>query len=153
MSIQFQRTIDLPQSPSQVFAVLEDVSQTPKWLSRCNGIEVLSPGPLAPGSKLRYSYREGGRVGTMDGQVIDRTPDQNLLFSYDDKMMHVDVHFALAPNNSGTRLTHTIDVTPKTFMAKLFSPLIRRGLPKQTINAMESLRTLLANSSQAPAGV
>jgi len=149
MSIQFQHTIDLPQPPSQVFAVLDDVSQTPKWLVRCTGIEVLSPGPLAPGTKLRYSYREGGRAGTMDGQVTDRTPDENLLFSYDDKMMHVDVHFALAPNNSGTRLTHTIDITPKTFMAKLFSPLIRRALPKQTIDAMKSLRSLLSNLSHA----
>jgi hypothetical protein len=43
----------------------------------------------------------------------------------------------------GARLTHVIDITPKTLMAKLFSPMIRRQLPKQTINAMEQLRALL----------
>jgi uncharacterized protein YndB with AHSA1/START domain len=143
MPIHFQHTIALPQPPSQVFAVLDDVSQTPKWLARCTGIEQLAPGPLAPGARLRYSYREGGRIGTMDGQVIERTPDQSLAFAYDDRMMHVEVRFALSPAGPGTRLTHAIDIAPKTFLARLFSPLIRRQLPRQTIAAMESLRDLL----------
>src|SRR5689334_1372924 len=108
MSIQFQHTIDLPQPPGEVFAVLDDVSQTPKWLARCTGIEVLTPGPLAVGSKLRYRYREGGRVGVMDGQVLQRTPEKDLAFAYDDKMMHVDVRFMLTQHNAGTRLTHLI---------------------------------------------
>lgn len=144
MPIEFAHTIDVPQPPEQVFGVLADVSQTPKWLARCTGIEVLDPGPLAAGTRLRYSYREGSRSGVMDGQVVERIENQKLSFRYDDKMMQVGVHFSLQPQGSGTRLTHSIDITPKTFLAKLFSPLIRRQLPKQTIGAMESLRGLLA---------
>jgi len=61
-------------------------------------------------------------------------------------MMEVGVQFAIAPASGGTRLTHTIDITPKKFLAKLFSPLIRKQLPEQTITAMESLRTLLSQT-------
>jgi hypothetical protein len=114
-------------------------------LARCTGIEVLTPGPLAVGSKLRYSYKEGSRVGVMDGQVTERDGNRRLGFLYQDKMMRVGVHFATEPaGGTGTRLTHSIDITPRTFMARLFSPLIRKQLPKQTITAMESLRALLA---------
>ena len=55
----------------------------------------------------------------------------------------------MEPAGSGTRLTHTIDLTAKTFLAKLISPIIRKQLPKQTITAMESLSELLASRSTA----
>lgn len=143
MAIHFEHTIDVSQPPGEVFAVLDDVSQTPNWLARCTGIEVLTPGPMNVGTKLRYSYKDGGRAGTMDGQIAERVPGRELVYNYEDKMMRVAVQFSMEPAGSGTRLTHVIDITPKTLVAKLVSPLIRKQLPKQTITAMESLRGLL----------
>ena len=121
MSIHFSHTIDVGHEPKQVFAVLDDFSQTPKWLDRCTGIEKLTSGPNAVGTKLRYAYREGGRSG----------------------MMEVSVDFHVTGAAAGSRLTHTIDITPINFLARMFGPFIRRGLPKQTMTAMDRLRTLL----------
>ena len=149
MSIRFEHAIEVPQSPRDVFATLDDVSQTPKWLARCTGIEVLTPGPMTVGTKLRYSYKDGGRRGSMDGEIVERVPDRMLAYEYEDKMMRAGIHFAMEPAGSGTRLTHTIDLTPKTFLTKLISPIIRKQLPKQTVAAMESLRGLLASRSTA----
>jgi uncharacterized protein YndB with AHSA1/START domain len=147
MPIHFDHSIEVPHPPAQVFAILDDVTQTPKWLARCTGIELLTPGPLAVGSKLRYSYRDGRRSGVMDSEVAERIPDQRLSFRYEDKMMLVGVHFNLKPAGTrGTRLTHAIDLSPKTFFCKLLSPLIRKQLPKQTMAAMEAIRALLASS-------
>lgn len=143
MSITFTHGIDIPQPPAKVFALLDDVSQTPKWLSRCIGVEVLTPGPMTVGTRLRYEYREGSRTGKLEGEIAERTEDEKLLYHYEDSMMRVAVQFTMTADGAGTRLTHTIDITPKTFMAKMLTPLIRGGLPKQTIDAMESLRRLL----------
>jgi len=126
--------------------VLDDLSQTPKWLARCTGIQQLTPGLLAVGSKLRYAYRDGGRSGVMDGEVVARSPGERLGYKYWDKMMEVSVNFRMERSpqaGAATRLVHSIEIAPKTFLAKLFSPLIRRQLPGQTITAMESLRSLL----------
>jgi carbon monoxide dehydrogenase subunit G len=147
MPIHFAHTIEVPQGPAQVFAVLDDFSQTPKWLSRCTGIEALTPGPKAAGTKLRYAYKEGGRSGTMEGEIAARAENERLTMRYGDKMMDVSVDFQMVPNGSGTKLTHTIDITPRSFMAKLISPMIRGQVPKQTVTAMESLRALLAKQS------
>ena len=143
MSIHFSHTIDVGHEPKAVFAVLDDFAMTPKWLERCTGIEKLSTGPNAVGMKLRYSYKEAGRTGTMDGEIVARIPDERLTFRYGDKMMDVAVDFHVTSAAAGARLTHTIDITPKNVLAKVFAPFIRRGLPRQTITAMESLRTLL----------
>jgi carbon monoxide dehydrogenase subunit G len=147
MAIHFAHTIEVPQPPTRVFAVLDDFSQTPKWLARCTGIEALTPGPKAAGTKLRYGYKEGGRSGTMDGEIAARAENERLTMKYGDKMMDVSVDFHMVPNGAGTKLTHTIDITPRSFMTKLISPMIRSQLPKQTVTAMESLRDLLAKQS------
>ena len=148
MSIQFEYSINVPQPQNQVFALLDDVSQTPKWLARCTGIEKLTPGEYAVGSKLRYSYKEPGHAGKMDGEITVRTPSERLTYHYWDKMMDVVVDFRMAAKDSGTCLTHAIEITPKTFFAKLVSGMIRKQLPNQTITAMESLKKLLASQPQ-----
>ncbi|MGZ3421550.1 MAG: SRPBCC family protein [Polyangiales bacterium] len=144
MAIRFEHTIQVPVSTEKVFAVLDDVAQTPKWLARCTGIEKTTRGENAVGTKLRYSYKDGGRSGVMDGEITTRKPGERLTFHYLDGMMDVTVDFRMEKSGAATSLTHAIEITPKTFMAKLFSPLIRRALPKQTITAMETLRGLLA---------
>ena len=144
MPIHFAHTIEIPQPPTRVFAVLDDFAQTPKWLTRCTGIEALTPGPKGAGTKLRYGYKEGGRTGTMDGEIAARAENERLTMHYGDKMMEVSVDFQMVPSGEGTKLTHTIDITPRSLMSKVFAPMIRTQLPKQTVTAMESLRELLA---------
>jgi uncharacterized protein YndB with AHSA1/START domain len=147
MSIHFAHTIEIPQPPARVFTVLDDFSLTPKWLARCTGIEALTPGPKAPGTKLRYAYKEGGRAGTMDGEIAARAENERITMKYGDKMMDVSVDFHMEPNGAGTKLTHTIDIVPRSFMSKIFAPMIRKQLPKQTVTAMESLRDLVAKQA------
>jgi uncharacterized protein YndB with AHSA1/START domain len=146
MAIQFQHAIDVARGPEQTFAVLDDLAATPKWLERCTGIEKLAPGPNAAGQKLKYSYKDGGRSGVMDGEITARKPNEHLSFRYWDKMMDVTVDFKVSQAAAGARLVHTIEITPKTFFAKMISPMIRKQLPKQTTTAMEKLRTLLESS-------
>ena len=143
MAIHFEHAIDVPREPARAFAVLDDVAQTPKWLARCTGIEKVTPGPNAVGTKLRYAYRDGGRTGVMDGEITARAPNERLTCKYRDAMMDVTVDFRVTKTAEGARLVHAIDIAPRTFFAKLLSPLIRRQLPKQTVLAMESLRALL----------
>jgi carbon monoxide dehydrogenase subunit G len=143
MPIHYEHSLEVSRPPEDAFSLLDDVSQTPKWLERCTGIEKLTPGANAVGTKLRYSYKDGGRRGTMDGEITARQPNERLTMRYSDTMMDVVVDFRVAKADRGARLTHAIDITPKTFMAKLVLPLIRRSLPKQIVRAMEMLRGLL----------
>ncbi len=76
-----------------------------------------------------------------------RSPGERITMHYGDKMMEVSVDFHLVANGAGTRLTHTIEISPKSFFTKLFAPMIRKQLPKQTVTAMEALRGLLAGKS------
>jgi len=145
MTISFQHSIRVPQSPHEVFVLLDDTTKVPLWLKRCEGVAKVGGGPHKVGDKLRYAYNEGGHRGVMDGVIVAFEPDRRLSYKYFDKTMQVCVDLVMEPDGSGTRLKHLIDITPNSIMARLMAPLFRMKLPKQTRQTMENIRELLAS--------
>lgn len=137
----YSHTLDVAASPDQVFAVLEDPARAAEWQPGCTRMETATPGPVRVGTELRYFFEQGRREGKMLGQVTAMEPSERFTMHFTDKMMNVVVDFEGVPEGAGTRLTHTISVQPSG-LARLMSPLIARGLPRQTITAMERIRDL-----------
>ena len=138
---RYAHTLSVSAPPSVIFAIVDDVDQTPTWLSRCTKIDKLDPGANDVGTRLRYHYADGRRTGVMDGQVVAREPDRHFAMKFSDRMMDVTVDFVAASDGVGTTLTHTIDIATKG-LGLLFAPLIKRQLPKQTLDAMTALKRL-----------
>jgi uncharacterized protein YndB with AHSA1/START domain len=147
---EFSHTLPVRAEPAQVFAVLQDVQRTPEWLERCTGIEVLDEGRPGLGTRLLYHYRDGRQEGTMDGVVAAWEPGSHVAMRYTDRMMDVTVDFVGAPADAGTQLTHTITIHTKG-VGRVFTPLIARRLPRQTISAMARLKALVEGSGERPA--
>lgn len=143
MSVSFTHTIDVPEPADRVFAVIDDPVRTPEWLARCIVMEKLTPGPVGVGTQLRYSFRDAGREGVMEGEVTEREENVRFAMRFADKDVVALIGFHIAPAEGGCALTHSIELQPQTLVTRLFSPLIRRQLPKQTIRAMEALRSLV----------
>src|SRR5687767_14225683 len=144
MAVHFEYSIEVPQSPEQAFALFDDLPRTSEWLAPCTALEKLTPGENKVGDKLKYAYKEGGRTGEMEGEITARIPNEKLTCRYWDKMFEVVVDSRVAKTPTGSKLTNSIEMTPKNFIFKLMAPLLRKQLAKQTINAMESLRDILA---------
>jgi hypothetical protein len=147
MSIRCQRVESVRTTPQRAFSVIDDLSMTAKWLPPCVSLEKLTAGPNAPGDKLRYRYKQGGRTSEMAGEIVARTPGERLHCKYFDKMFEVSVDLRVAGSSEGVEMTHLIEIAPKTFMGRLMSPLIRLGLTKQTREAAENLKKLLESES------
>jgi uncharacterized protein YndB with AHSA1/START domain len=139
---QYSHTLEVDAPPETIFAILDDVSRTPEWLGRCTELENLTGGPITVGQQLKYHYKDGRRTGVMDGQVAAHDPNRHLENRFTDTMMDVSVDFRAEPLGADrTRLTHTITIDTKG-MGKVFTPLIKRQLPEQTMGAMTSLKAL-----------
>jgi carbon monoxide dehydrogenase subunit G len=148
MAIVFEHGIDLPQSPHQVFLFLDDFKKVPLWLKRCEGVAKEGYGPNQVGDKLRYAYREGNHHGVMDGDIVTYEADRCLGYRYYDSMFSVAVDFRIEPKaEGGTRLIHRIEIKPHSLMAKLIGISVRGRIPKQTVAAMENIRSLLAQGA------
>lgn len=143
MAIDTEARVLIKKPPSEVFAFIDELSNTPKWNVRCVEVKQTSPGPRAAGTKLHYRYRDPGREGTMDGEVVRYAPGRELLMRYTDAMIDVDVGFTLRDADGGTELHHTAHIVPKSLVAKLMSPLIRKMTAKQTDDIVAKLKALL----------
>jgi carbon monoxide dehydrogenase subunit G len=138
---RFAHTLSVSAPPAAVFAIIDDFDKTPQWLSRCTGIDKLDPGSNDVGTPLTYHYDDGRRRGVMDGRIVAREPDGHFAMKFTDKLMDVTVDFVAASDGVGTTLTHTVDIATKGF-GRVFAPLIKRELPKQTMDAMTKLKAM-----------
>ena len=143
MPIRYEHVETVCVSPDRAFAAIDDLPLTAKWLPPCVSLEKVGSGPNAPGDKLRYVYKQGGRQCEMAGEVVARTPGQRLHCIYYDSFFQVSVDLRVAAAPEGAVTTHIIEMTPKKFIFKLMSPLIRRGLARQTREAAANLKKLL----------
>ena len=147
MPIRYQHTETVHTTPERAFAAIDDLPLTAKWLPPCVSLEKVGSGTNAPGDKLRYVYKQGGKTGQMDGEIIERTPGERLHCKYVDSMFEVSVDLRIAAAPDGTLTTHIIEITPKKFLLKLMSPLIRLGLGTQTREAAANLKKLLETTT------
>ncbi len=150
MPIRYEHAETIRTTPERAFAAIDDLPLTAKCLPPCVSLEKIGSGPNAPGDKLRYVYRQGGRQAEMAGEIVARTPGGRLHCKYYDSMFEVSVDLRVATAPEGTLTTHIIEITPKKFFARLMSPLIRLGLGKQTRQAAANLRTLLESAPATP---
>ena len=147
MSIRYEHTETVRATPERAFAAIDDLPLTAKWLPPCVSLEKLGSGPNAPGDKLRYVYKQGGKQSEMAGEIVARTPGERLHCKYWDAMFEVSVDLRVAPVPDGALTTHVIEITPRKLLARLMSPLIRLGLGKQTREAAANLKKLLESTT------
>ena len=143
MPIRFEHAETVRSSPERAFATIDNLPLTAKWLPPCVSLEKIGTGPNAVGDTLRYVYKQGGKTQEMSGRIVARTPGSQLQCVYDDRAFAVSVDMQVAAAPEGAVTTHIIEITPKSFMGRLMSPLIRMGLRKQTRDAATNLKALL----------
>jgi len=147
MPIRCRHLEPIRTTPERAFALIDNLGATAKWLAPCVSLQKIGSGPNAPGDKLRYVYQQGGHQGEMAGEIVAREPGRRLHCKYVDRAFEFSVDLRVAPAPEGALTTHEIEVTPRTFMARLMSPLIRLGLGKQTRDAASNLKKLLEASA------
>jgi len=147
MPIRYQHVGTVAATPEQAFAVIDNLPLTAKWLPPCVSLTKIGDGPNAPGDKLRYVFKQGGREGEMEGEILDRVPGRRLNCKYNDNSFTVGVDLRITAAPVGVLTTHIIEISPKTLMGKLMSPLIRLGLGKQTRDAAANLKKLLESGT------
>lgn len=147
MPIRCEHSETVRTTPQRAFAAIDDLPLTAKWLPPCVSLEKVGAGPNAPGDKLRYVYKQGGREQSMTGEILARVPDERLYCKYSDKMFDVLVDLRVAAAGDGALTTHVVEISPRTMFGKLMGPLIRLGLNKQTREAAANLKTLLESTA------
>lgn len=148
MPVRFEHVETVAVSPERAFAAIDDLPLTAKWLPPCISLSKVGDGPNQVGDQLQYVFKEGFGQKEMAGEILDRIPGERLYCKYTDPAFDVFVDMRVAPAPEGAATIHTIEIIPKKILGKLFQPMIRMGIKKQTRTAAANLKRLLETPAE-----
>lgn len=107
MTLKVELETRIGRSPAAVFAELVALDRYPQWLiaTGVTAIEVLDPGPLRAGSRLRIAQSVAGRATTLEGSVTAFEPDRQFALQAKDREgIKVGIRAAVEPDGASTLL-------------------------------------------------
>lgn len=117
-----------------VFAVLADIPRWPEVLPVIRSLEMLTPGPVAVGTRFRETRVMHGREASEEMTVATLEPPRRLVLTAESHGARYTADHILEPAPRGTRLVLKFEGRPVTFLAKLLLPLAKLaagGLKRQ----------------------
>src|SRR4051794_1325316 len=89
--VQIELAKTVAARPADVFPIVADIPDWPQIIHSVKKIEVLTPGPLQAGTRLREDRMMFGRIGTQELEIetIERPHRLRLLVE------HPDLHYEL----------------------------------------------------------
>jgi uncharacterized protein YndB with AHSA1/START domain len=144
MATLFEERVEVRRTPAQCFAYVDDFAHAPHWNDLCVSLQ-RGGSDAREGGGLVYTFKQGNRHGIMHGEILERDPPRRLLLRFGDRMFEIEVGFRFDAIPGGTRIEHSMQVEPRSFLTRLMSPLLRRVMKKQTAKQARALAAALAN--------
>ena len=142
MAMQFSERIEVRRKPAECFAFVDDFANAPQWNELCRALQ-RDGSDVREGGGLVYTYKQGNRSGVMQGQIVERDPPRRLLLEFGDRMFQIEVGFRFDAIPGGTRIEHTLEVEPRSWLTRLMTPLLRPAMRKQTAKQAAALKQAL----------
>lgn len=120
MQIAVECFIEAP--PDAAFSTAIDISNWPRFISGVKGVELLTPGPVAAGTRFRETRSMFGRQATEDMTLAQIEPPHRFLLTAFNHGTAYRAEHLFASKATGTRTTLVFEGRPAT-LARLFAPL------------------------------
>lgn len=130
---------EIGRAPTDVFAVLADVTKNARWASASIEGHLTSPGPVGVGTTAREVTRFLGRRMETDSEVIEFIPGRRLAYIVRSGSFPFAGAFDVEPDGAGSRVTATFEATP-TGMFRLLGPVFIRLATRQFARDLGSLK-------------
>jgi uncharacterized protein YndB with AHSA1/START domain len=140
-------TTQVPAPPDEVFAVITDVDRLSEW-NRAIQSTIERPDAMTPGAEWVVVMHPPGIPSWRSRSQIEEI-EPGARFAYrtntDDKNpSYATWQWNLEPTDTGSRVSVSWDVYPKTFWRRLLAaPMRRRMLRRETAASLDTLRRTL----------
>jgi Polyketide cyclase / dehydrase and lipid transport len=127
-------TTECMAPPEVAFAANLDIPNWPRFIDSVERVGILTPGPVAVGTRFRATRLIGGQPESREFKLAAMDAPWRLVFTGVDLGLRRVLTSEIVPHGSGSRLTLTFQSAPLTFGARLrglFSFLKRRRVRKQ----------------------
>lgn len=109
--------------PGIVFAVATDVENWSNSICGIERVELLTPGPVGVGSRIRETRKMFGRESVEELEFTAFEPPKRYVLSANSCGVRFESEHRFVPDISGTLVELAIRMQPLTIFAKLFAPI------------------------------
>ena len=118
-------TIYIERRPEQVWHYMMDFDNAPRWRNLVRQIDVITKGPLRVGSEMLVTFDIMGKVRGVVSEVWAFEEGRRFGVRNTEQKVTGLFEYTLAPELTGTRVTFTCDIRPRSYMWLLLPLLIR----------------------------
>ena len=136
----FSHSVELSQSPEQVFPWLLDEDKVPQWTSALNGYSLL--GEPGIGAHAVQTLDVAGGV-KLDMEITRYEPPSGVQMRAESNGVKVTSGYALQPSGAGTKLTQTLDAKANGIQGRMVIGVVQSRLEKKVVEDLERLRGVL----------
>ena len=137
-----EASIHIDRPPEDVFAVVSDPANNPKWRKNVVRTEWLDDGPMRIGRRGRQTSRILGREWTVEAEVVEWDPPRSAAWRVVQGPVSVRSWFRVKPDEGGSLVSGGAE--GRGFKGPLGGLLTRLALPRMTKQAQLDLETLRA---------
>jgi len=140
--------------PGRVFAVATDITRWPEVVTAIRSVEVLTPGPVAVGTRFRETRTMFGREESEEMEIAELSPPGRFVLTAESHGTRYQAEHTFAPDGAGTRLRLVFEGSPMTLVARLMTPmgwLMAGAIRKQLAADLDDLKRA-AELSPLPSG-
>lgn len=150
----FTKSIAIRRLPEQVFALLDDLEQAPRWMPSIRRIDVLTPGMrMGVGFKWRETRRVLGLLRMKVVLVVtSHDPPRTWGLTYNDGKVQATATFELAPVPSGTQVVFVEDVEDLQGKEKRAQRMLKM-MERQDADLLERLKVHVEATTEEPPGL
>ena len=132
---QFTLTKRIAAPPAAVFAVVADVERLPSRIPEIKSVELLTPGPVGVGTKIKETRVMFGKEASETFEVVEFDPGRRLTLVAVSCGAEYRCEHRFVPDAGGTVLELAIRTRALTLFAKLMTPLgwLMAGMMKKAI--------------------
>lgn len=142
--IRAQSDLHVAASPEDVFDRLADMRNELEWNPATVEMAKATEGDIGRGTRFEGKMK---RVGPMHMEITEYERPRRLTMRGGGRPAYVDFGATFEPADGGTRVRTTLAMEPKG-IAKLFSPLMARQVPRQEEETMQGFKRWTEGASR-----
>lgn len=128
---QITESIDIASPPEAVFAFLTDPARRPEWDHSVVSEELLTPPPVAPGSRIRTRMSVMGRDVAFEWRVTAFDAPREMAAESDSGTLPARMRFVFAESASGCLVHSSLEAEP-TGLLRFVEPIVE-GAARSTL--------------------
>jgi uncharacterized protein YndB with AHSA1/START domain len=122
--MHYEQTVAIDATPEAVWAVIADVEKWPEWTASIRSVELLTPGPLAVGSRARVRQP---RLPTAVWEVTELVPGRSFTWvNRSPGMTSTGVHGVTGGGPASVATLRIEQTGPLSVLALPFLPLTKK---------------------------